>query len=70
MNELAKDLIENRSEDDCRVATNLTHIEILLRWDTEPKNLRDVQSDKIGQLVKISGIIISATGLKRKVCWK
>ena len=45
----------------------LPNIQILLKWDTQAKSLREIQSNQIGKLVKIGGIVISSTGIKHKV---
>nr|CAH0098446.1 unnamed protein product [Daphnia galeata] len=46
--------------------TVVQDIQVLLKSDANPICVRDLKSDLVSQLVKIPGIIVSATGIKAK----
>jgi DNA replication licensing factor MCM5 len=41
-------------------------IQILITSNANPTNIRDMKSEMVSRLVKISGVIISASGIKAK----
>lgn len=41
-------------------------IQILIKSNSNPTNIRDLKSDSVSHLVKIAGIIVSASGIKAK----
>lgn len=41
-------------------------IQVLLSANSNPTNIRDLKSDSVSRLVKVAGIIISASGIKAK----
>jgi len=41
-------------------------IQILLTSDDHPSNLRELKSDVVSRLVKVPGIIVSASGIRAK----
>lgn len=41
-------------------------IQVLLTSKANPTNIRDLKSESVSRLVKIAGIIISASGIKAK----
>lgn len=41
-------------------------IQILITSNSNPINIRDLKSEMVSKLVKISGVIISASGIKAK----
>jgi DNA replication licensing factor MCM5 len=41
-------------------------IQIVIASNANPTNIRDLKSDMVSRLVKISGVIISASGIKAK----
>uniref|UniRef100_A0A0A1X8M6 DNA replication licensing factor MCM5 n=1 Tax=Zeugodacus cucurbitae TaxID=28588 RepID=A0A0A1X8M6_ZEUCU len=45
---------------------NLHDIQILLSSQANPTNVRELKSDSVSKLVKIAGIIVSASGIKAK----
>lgn len=44
----------------------LPPIQILLDWDAAPVHIRDMQSERVAKLVKITGIVVSASSVKSK----
>lgn len=44
----------------------LHDVQILLTSNSNPTNIRDLKSDMVSRMVKISGVIISASGIKAK----
>lgn len=45
----------------------LPPIQLFLDWDAASVHIRDLQSEQVGKLVKISGIVVSTSGVKSKV---
>lgn len=43
-------------------------IQILVDWEASPVNLRELHSEQVSKLVKISGIVVSASSVKAKAC--
>ncbi len=42
-------------------------VQLLLDWQASPVNLRELHSEQVSKLVKISGIVVSASNVKAKV---
>ena len=47
----------------------LPSIQLLLDWDASPVNIRELHSEQVSKLVKIKGIVVSASSVKSKVCF-
>lgn len=60
--EVADEITAPRPEDE----EQMQQIQILLRSNANPTNIRDLKSDSVSHLVKIAGIIVSASGIKAK----
>ncbi|TMW50028.1 hypothetical protein DOY81_004894 [Sarcophaga bullata] len=60
--EVADEVIAPRPE----AEEHMHDIQILLMSNANPTNVRDLKSDCVSKLVKIAGIIISASGIKAK----
>ncbi|CAG9137439.1 unnamed protein product [Plutella xylostella] len=60
--ELADELTAPRPEGEEKVED----IQVLLSSDAHPSNLRELKSETVSRLVKIPGIVISASGIKAK----
>lgn len=60
--EVADEITQPRPEGEDDVAD----IQILLRSDAHPVAMRDIKSDQVSRLVKVPGIVISASGIKAK----
>ncbi|VDL91273.1 unnamed protein product [Schistocephalus solidus] len=43
--------------------------QILLNWEASPVSLRELHSEQVSKLVKISGIVVSSSGVRAKVCF-
>ncbi|CEF68162.1 DNA replication licensing factor MCM5 [Strongyloides ratti] len=63
-NELAQELIGgDKEKEDISV---MEHVNVLLKLDDEAKTIRSLQSQQVSQLVKIKGIIISASQVRSR----
>nr|AFL48194.1 MCM5 [Schmidtea mediterranea] len=61
VNEVANDVTYPRLENE-----NLPSIQIMLKLGSHPKSLREIKSNQISKLIKISGVVVSASGIKSK----
>lgn len=59
--EVADEITAPRSEGD-----NIQDIQILITSKANPTNVRDLKSEMVSRLVKIAGVVISASGIKAK----
>lgn len=46
---------------------SLPSIQLLVDWEALPVNLRQLHSEQVSKLVKINGIVVSASSIKAKV---
>lgn len=59
--EVADEITSPRPENE-----EIQDIQILLSSNANPTNIRDLKSESVSKLVKISGVVISASGIKAK----
>jgi DNA replication licensing factor MCM5 len=59
--EVADEITSPRPDDE-----EVQDIQIVIASNANPTNIRDLKSDMVSRMVKISGVIISASGIKAK----
>jgi DNA replication licensing factor MCM5 len=59
--EVADELTTPRADEE-----EVQDIQVLINSNANPTNVRDLKSEMVSKLVKISGVIISASGIKAK----
>ena len=64
--EAAKDVADEVTNPRPEGEETVKDIQILLTSDDNPANLRDLKSDVVSRLVKVPGIIVSASGIRSK----
>ncbi|VEL28675.1 unnamed protein product [Protopolystoma xenopodis] len=60
--EVVEDLTKSRSESESIIDT----CQILIDWEANSVSLREIRSEQVSKLIKMSGIIISASGIRAK----
>lgn len=64
--EAAKDVVDEITAPRPEHEEEVQDIQILLNSGANPTNIRDLKSESVSRLVKVAGIIISASGIKAK----
>lgn len=60
--EVASELVRSSDEE-----SHTESAQVLFEWDSNAVSLRDVHSEEVSKLVKISGIAISSSSIRAKV---
>ncbi|CAN7999910.1 unnamed protein product, partial [Ixodes hexagonus] len=66
LEEAAKEVADEITRPRPEGEEDIADIQVLLKSDAHPIPMRDIKSDQVSKLVKVPGIVISASGIKAK----
>ncbi|XP_076351638.1 minichromosome maintenance 5 isoform X1 [Tachypleus tridentatus] len=64
--EAVKEVVDELTHPRPEGEEKIEHVQIMLKSDANPSCMRDLKSDQVSKLIKITGIVISASGIQTK----